>query len=54
MANQAKSRCHGAIPFFYKLIANQRPFKNGMYEMSNLPGWGWEYDADYLKSVRVG
>ncbi len=41
-------------PFFYKLIANQRPFKNGMYEMSNLPGWGWEYDADYLKSVRVG
>jgi D-arabinonate dehydratase len=40
-------------PFFYKLIANQRPFKGGMYEVSDLPGWGWIYDTDYLKSVRV-
>jgi D-galactarolactone cycloisomerase len=40
-------------PFFYKLIANQRPFRNGLYHMSDLPGWGWVYDTDYLKSVRV-
>lgn len=40
-------------PFFYKLIANQRSFKDGMYEVSDKPGWGWDYDMDYLKSVRV-
>lgn len=40
-------------PFFYKLIANQRPFRNGTYELSDPPGFGWEYDADYLTSVIV-
>lgn len=40
-------------PFFYKLIGNQKSFKNGMYEVSDKPGWGWDYDLDYLKSVRV-
>lgn len=40
-------------PFFYKLIGNQRPFKDGMYQVSDKPGWGWEYDADFLQSVRV-
>ena len=40
-------------PFFYKLIANQQPFRNGLYHMSALPGWGWIYDTDYLESVRV-
>ncbi|MDO9440699.1 MAG: enolase C-terminal domain-like protein [Beijerinckiaceae bacterium] len=40
-------------PFFYKLIANQRPFGNGTYELSDPPGFGWEYDADHLTSVIV-
>ena len=40
-------------PFFYKLIANQRPFKDGLYHLSDQPGWGWDYDLDYLQSVRV-
>ena len=40
-------------PFFYKLIGNQRPFKDGMYQVSDQPGWGWDYDQDFLKSVRV-
>ena len=41
-------------PFFYKLIGNQpaRPFKNGLYELPKVPGWGMVIDTDYLESVR--
>ena len=41
-------------PFFYKLIGNQpeRPFKNGLYELPQGPGWGMVIDTDYLESVR--
>lgn len=41
-------------PFFYKLIGNQpaRPFANGVYRLPEGPGWGMEFDTDYLESVR--
>jgi D-arabinonate dehydratase len=41
-------------PFFYKLIGNQpaRPFVNGVYRLPEGPGWGMEFDTDYLESVR--
>ena len=41
-------------PFFYHLIAGQkRPFRDGRFQLSGKPGWGWAYDMDYLQSVRV-
>ncbi len=36
-------------PFFYKLIAGQRPFVDGRYRLSDQPGWGMTLDADYIK-----
>jgi len=39
-------------PFFYKLIADQKPFRNGTYELPNRPGWGMSFDTDYLDHCR--
>ncbi|MGE0564532.1 MAG: mandelate racemase/muconate lactonizing enzyme family protein [Pseudolabrys sp.] len=39
-------------PFFYKLIADQTPFKDGIYTLPAKPGWGMTFDADYLAHVR--
>lgn len=41
-------------PFFYQLIGNQkaRPFEDGYYTLPDGPGWGMEFDLDYLESAR--
>jgi D-arabinonate dehydratase len=39
-------------PFYYNLIANQRPFRNGRYPLPSAPGWGVTLDADYLERCR--
>jgi len=39
-------------PFFYKLIADQAPFRDGAYPLSMKPGWGMTFDADYLAHCR--
>jgi D-galactarolactone cycloisomerase len=41
-------------PFFYRLIANnERPFREGHFVLSDKCGWGWDYDMDYLRAMRV-
>ena len=39
-------------PFFDKLIADQKPFNGGKYQLSDQPGWGWSFDTDYLEYAR--
>jgi L-alanine-DL-glutamate epimerase-like enolase superfamily enzyme len=39
-------------PFFYRLIADQRPFRNGKYPLPEKPGWGFSFDTDYLEHAR--
>jgi D-arabinonate dehydratase len=39
-------------PFFDKLIADQRPFNGGKYQLSDQSGWGWSFDTDYLEYAR--
>jgi D-galactarolactone cycloisomerase len=39
-------------PFFYRLIANQRPFRDGKYPLPTAPGWGMALDGDYLAHCR--
>jgi D-arabinonate dehydratase len=39
-------------PFFYKLIADQAPFRNGRYPLPTRPGWGMVLDEDYIKHCR--
>jgi len=39
-------------PFFCKLIADQKPFRDGRYPLPNRPGWGITFDADYLAFAR--
>ena len=36
-------------PFFYRLIADQTPFREGRYRLSDRPGWGMTLDSDYLR-----
>ncbi|MPZ55903.1 MAG: mandelate racemase/muconate lactonizing enzyme family protein [Rhizobiales bacterium] len=39
-------------PFFYRLIADQMPFRDGFYTLPDKPGWGMSFDADYLAHAR--
>jgi D-arabinonate dehydratase len=39
-------------PFFYRLIADQKPFRNGTYPLPDKPGWGFTFDTDYLEHAR--
>jgi len=39
-------------PFFYRLIADQKPFRNGKYPLPDKPGWGFSFDNDYLEHAR--
>ncbi len=39
-------------PFFYRLIADQKPFRNGKYPLPDKPGWGFSFDTDYLEHAR--
>ena len=39
-------------PFFYRLIADQKPFRSGKYPLPDKPGWGFGFDNDYLEHAR--
>ncbi len=39
-------------PFFYRLIADQKPFRDGKYPLPDKPGWGFTFDTDYLEHAR--
>ena len=39
-------------PFFYRLIADQTPFRNGTYRLPARPGWGMGLDEDYIAHCR--
>jgi D-galactarolactone cycloisomerase len=40
-------------PIWWGLIANRPPLRDGMIELSDAPGLGWELDADYINRYRV-
>lgn len=39
-------------PFFYSLIADQAPYRDGVYTLPAKPGWGMTFDRDYLAHAR--
>jgi len=39
-------------PFFLKLIADQKPLRDGHYPLPAKPGWGFTLDEDYLSFAR--
>jgi D-arabinonate dehydratase len=39
-------------PFFYSLIADQKPYRQGVYTLPAKPGWGMSFDPDYLAHAR--
>jgi D-galactarolactone cycloisomerase len=39
-------------PFFYHLISDQTPFRNGRYPLPTRPGWGMVLDEDYIAHCR--
>jgi D-galactarolactone cycloisomerase len=39
-------------PFFYSLIAEQAPYRDGIYTLLAKPGWGISFDWDYLAHAR--
>lgn len=40
-------------PFWWNLIANVRPLKDGCLQLSNRPGLGWDLNWDYVDQHRV-
>jgi D-galactarolactone cycloisomerase len=40
-------------PIWWGLIANRPPLRDGILELSERPGLGWELDADYIDRYRV-
>lgn len=40
-------------PFWWNLIGNRPPLRDGHIELSDRPGLGWELDEDYLAAHRV-
>ena len=40
-------------PIWWGLIANRPPLRDGMLELSDAPGLGWELDRDYIDRYRV-
>ncbi len=40
-------------PIWWGLIANRPQLRDGMLELSDAPGLGWELDADYIDRYRV-
>jgi D-galactarolactone cycloisomerase len=40
-------------PIWWGLIANRPQLRNGMLELSDAPGLGWELDADYIRHHQV-
>jgi D-arabinonate dehydratase len=39
-------------PIFYRLVADQKPFRAGYYPLPQAPGWGLTFDTDYLEHAR--
>jgi D-galactarolactone cycloisomerase len=40
-------------PIWWGLIANRPPLRDGILELSQRPGLGWELDGDYIERYRV-
>ena len=40
-------------PFFYRLISNLPPLRDGRMPMPEGPGWGWTLDEDLISATRV-
>jgi D-galactarolactone cycloisomerase len=40
-------------PIWWDLIANRPPLRDGMLQLSERPGLGWELDSDYIDRYRV-
>jgi L-alanine-DL-glutamate epimerase-like enolase superfamily enzyme len=40
-------------PIWWNLVANRPPLRDGLLELSDRPGLGWELDSDYLDAHRV-
>ncbi len=40
-------------PFWWNLISNRPPLIDGMIELSENPGLGWELNTDYINEYRV-
>jgi len=40
-------------PWFNKMITNQNPVKDGYYTLPDGPGFGFQYDEDFLNKYRV-
>lgn len=40
-------------PIWWGLIANRPPLRDGMLELGEAPGLGWELDGDYIERHRV-
>jgi D-galactarolactone cycloisomerase len=40
-------------PIWWGLIANRPPLSDGILELSDRPGLGWELDGDYIERYRV-
>ena len=40
-------------PIWWGLIANRPPLRDGILELSERPGLGWELDGDYIERYRV-
>lgn len=40
-------------PIWWNLIANRPPLVNGVFQLSEQPGLGWELDEDYIEAHRI-
>jgi L-alanine-DL-glutamate epimerase-like enolase superfamily enzyme len=40
-------------PIWWNLVANRPPLVDGMFELTEAPGLGWELDGDYLEAHRT-
>jgi L-alanine-DL-glutamate epimerase-like enolase superfamily enzyme len=40
-------------PIWWGLIANRPALRDGILQLSDAPGLGWELDADYIERYRV-
>ena len=40
-------------PIFHQMVQGRGKFENGDYVMPQAPGWGLEFDADFIQRYRV-
>lgn len=38
-------------PFFYKFVTGDAPYRDGMYEIGDVQGWGFSIDDDYIRKL---